>query len=70
MRLKLSCRDVTHLVLQAEDRRLSFADRLRVRLHLLVCRACPRFVRQVRFMRSAMGRWRRYAEGDVAPPEA
>jgi hypothetical protein len=70
MKLKLSCRDVTRLVLQGEDRRLSFAERLGVRLHLLICQACPRFVRQVRFMRGAVGRWRRYAEGEAASPEA
>lgn len=70
MKFKLSCRDVTHLVLKAEDQRLSFAERLGVRLHLLICKACPRFVVQVRFMRRAMGRWRQYAEGEGVPPAA
>jgi hypothetical protein len=60
--IRLTCRDATRLVLEGEDRRLGAAERLRLRLHLLVCRHCPRFVRQVELMRGAMGRWRTYAE--------
>jgi len=59
-----NCRDVTRLVLEGEDRRLSLFERLVVRLHMLICAACPRFERQVRLMRGAMGRWRTYAERD------
>jgi hypothetical protein len=64
MKLKLSCRDVTRLVLEGEDRRLGWHERLGVRLHLWVCEACPRFVGQVALMRQAMNRWKRYAEDD------
>jgi hypothetical protein len=31
-------------------------------MHLLACKACPRFERQVRLMDEAMGRWRAYAD--------
>ena len=64
MKLRLTCREVAHLVLAGEDRRLGTLERLQLRAHLLACRACPRFVGQVRFMRSALGRWRRYADGE------
>jgi predicted anti-sigma-YlaC factor YlaD len=64
MKLNLSCRDMTRLVLEGEDRRLGWGERLRVRLHLAICKACPRFVSQVALMRQAMGRWKQYAEGD------
>ncbi len=67
MKIKLSCRDVTRLVLEGEDRRLSWHERVRVRLHLFICEACPRFIGQVRLMRGAMGRWKRYAEGGEPP---
>ena len=68
MKLMPDCREVTRLVLQGEDRRLGWAERLRVRLHLRICKACPRFVAQVALMREAMGRWKRYADegGDGA----
>jgi hypothetical protein len=56
----IDCREATRLVLQGEDRSLNLRERLGLRLHLLVCKACPRFVRQVRLMREATGRWRAY----------
>lgn len=62
MKLLPNCREVTQLVLLSQDRQLPLADRLRVRLHLAVCRACPRFVQQAELMRGAMGRWRRYRD--------
>lgn len=65
---QLNCREATQLVLQGEDRPLTWPERLGLRFHLLICKACPRFVAQVRFMQGAMGRWRQYAEGDDAAP--
>lgn len=58
----INCREATALVLQGEDRRLALAERLRLRMHLLICKACPRFVRQVALMRRAMGPWRAYRD--------
>jgi hypothetical protein len=54
----ISCKDVSRLVSLQEDVRLSFWQRTRVRLHLSVCAACARFERQVRFLRTAMQRYR------------
>ena len=62
MRIRLTCRDAARLLLAGEDRALSARERLRLRLHLLACRMCPRFARQVRFMRQALGRWQAYTE--------
>lgn len=62
MILRRTCKQVTHLVLQAEDQALPLAERLAVRLHMLACQACPRFVKQVLLMRRASERWRRYTE--------
>ena len=64
MKLRRTCRDVTRLVLEGEERSLPLHERLSVRLHMLICKACPRFERQVHFMRAALGRWRGYAERD------
>lgn len=67
MKLLLKCREATALVLQGQDRRLSPAERLVLRLHLLMCKACTRFVGQVGLMRSAMGPWRAYRDGAQDP---
>ena len=68
MKTTLTCRDVTRLVLEGEDRRLRLSERLGVRVHMLICKACPKFARQLLFMRGAMGQWKRYSEGDGEPP--
>ncbi len=49
----LSCKQTAVLVSKACDRRLSWGERLAVRLHLLICRGCRQFVRQLRFLRNA-----------------
>lgn len=66
MKSTLNCREVTRLVLEGEDRRLRLSERLGVRVHMLICKACPTFARQVQFMRGAMGRWKQYG-GDEPP---
>lgn len=62
MRPMLSCRDVTRLVLEGEERTLSLGERVGVRVHLWICKACPAFTRQVRLMRSALGQWQAYRD--------
>jgi len=63
MTWKIDCRQATHLVLQNEDQPLGWSDRLRLRFHMMICDACPRFVRQVDLMRTALHRWRGYRGG-------
>jgi hypothetical protein len=59
-----SCREVTRLVLEGEDRSLSIGERFIVRWHYRACTACPRFGRQVQFMRVALARWRNYRDAE------
>jgi hypothetical protein len=44
---------------EAEDRRLSLLERVKLRLHLSVCDACTRFSQQIAFLRKAMREYRR-----------
>ena len=50
----LNCKEATALMSQAQDRPLSRAERLRLRLHLLFCRGCRRFNAQMTFLRRAI----------------
>ena len=50
----LRCREVTRLVSQGLDRRLSFGERVRLRLHLAICEGCVNFKRQAEFLRLAV----------------
>lgn len=52
--LKPTCREVHRLVSEGMDRELSFVERTRMRLHLLVCDACTRFSGQMDLLRKAM----------------
>ena len=54
----LSCKDVSRLVSQAQDRPLTGWQRWRIRTHLSVCDACTRFDAQMRFLRRAIRRLR------------
>jgi len=60
--LRRTCKDVTRLVLQAQDRQLPFVDRVAVRVHMVICDACPKFLAQVGLMRKAMDQWRHYRD--------
>lgn len=51
----LSCKDVAELASHSLDRRLSWRERLGMRLHLFICRACPRYVEQLRFLHRILG---------------
>lgn len=60
--LRLSCKEAAALLIAREDRALPLADRAALRLHLALCKACPRFERQLLTLRNAMKQWRGYAE--------
>jgi hypothetical protein len=48
-----TCRDAARLQSQALDSRLSGSKRFGLWLHLLVCKWCRRYGRQIRFLRDA-----------------
>ena len=54
----LSCKEATRLLSQAQDRRLSCGERIKLRLHLMACVACSRFSRQLAVLREAVSRFR------------
>lgn len=49
----LTCKQATRLASESFDRRLAWRERLGLRVHLLLCVACARFARQIRFLREA-----------------
>jgi hypothetical protein len=52
----LSCKEATRLVSEGLDRKLGFAERLALRLHLAICDGCSNFKKQVGFLRRAIQR--------------
>jgi hypothetical protein len=52
--MKLTCKEASHLLSQRGDRSLALGERIRLRLHLLICDACTNFSRQVETLRRAV----------------
>jgi hypothetical protein len=50
----LTCKDVTRLVSESMDRSLPLGKRIGVRLHLLVCKFCARYERQLLLIRDTV----------------
>jgi hypothetical protein len=51
MKWMKTCKETTELASRAMDERLSFGDRMAMRMHLAICRNCLRFSRQLQDMR-------------------
>jgi len=49
----LSCKEVARLASESQDRSLRFGERLSMRLHLLLCNMCSRYVNQLKFLKQA-----------------
>lgn len=65
MSLRRTCREAVGLLIAREDRPLPFNDRVALGLHLVVCKACPLFERQVNTMGQALRRWRQETEHET-----
>lgn len=59
-----TCKEATQLASDAMEARLPLGKRLGLRLHLWLCQACRRYVRQLRFLKRAS---RRAAEAVARP---
>lgn len=55
-----SCRDISILVSQGLDKKLSWRKRFAIWLHVMMCTRCRNFQKQTRFIRKAA---RHYIDG-------
>ena len=55
--INLSCREASRLLSASRDRKLGVGERVSLRLHLGLCKACTRFSRQLDFLSEAMKRY-------------
>ncbi len=62
--LTLHCEEASSLMSRELDEPLGLPERLAVRGHLLVCRSCRRFRRQLQFLRLALQRQNMRLEQD------
>jgi len=64
--LRRTCRQVAALLVAREDRVIQLSDRVAMQMHLLACKSCPDFERQLLTMRQAMKQWRNDADDDIS----
>ncbi len=64
-----TCAEISQLLSEAQDRHLSFGENLAARTHLIMCRGCRNYKKQLNFLRDAL---RSYAGGsrDKKNPDA
>ncbi|HQS99909.1 MAG: hypothetical protein B7Y26_03615 [Hydrogenophilales bacterium 16-64-46] len=51
MKWRTTCKETTELASRALDEHLGFGERLAMRMHLMICTNCTRFVQQINDMR-------------------
>ena len=64
----LSCRETTQLISESMERKLPLRRRVAVAAHILMCRFCSRYRKQLRFMEKAVDRLVE-SETEGGPPE-
>ncbi len=52
--MMLSCKDVTQLISRSMDTSLPVGKRIGVRIHLLICRFCARYEKQLLLIRETV----------------
>lgn len=50
----MNCKQATQLMSQAQDRPLTRRERLALKLHLMICKGCSNYNRQLSFIRKAI----------------
>lgn len=50
----ITCKEATLFILQNEEKKISFGDKARLRLHLLICKFCRMFQKQSLFLDAAV----------------
>lgn len=49
----LKCKQVSHLLSEAQDRKLALAERLPLQMHLVICEGCRNYGKQLDLLRAA-----------------
>ena len=53
----LSCKEVTHLLSEAQDRKITLSERVNLEMHLAMCKGCKNLKGQMSFLREACQRY-------------
>lgn len=59
----VTCKEVSKLLSQAQDKSPGFRVRFNLRLHLMLCDGCTNFQKQLEFIRIALRKYRNHDQG-------
>jgi hypothetical protein len=59
----LSCKEVTHLLSESQDRKLTISEKIHLEMHLAMCKGCTNFKSQMKFLREACKRYLKVNSG-------
>ena len=54
----MNCKQATHLISQSQDKSLGWRERIKLRLHLLICTGCSNYNKHMDFISKAMKQFR------------
>ncbi len=60
--LHLGCKEATLRCMKQHEEPLSFAARIQLKLHLLICKPCLEFSRQIQFIHQSILKFSNYEE--------
>jgi len=64
----LSCKEATELISQGMDRKLSFGERMGLRLHYVICVGCRATRGHLEFLQTATRTWRQHQDSTHPQP--
>lgn len=64
----IRCKEAAAYILEREDHPLAKGQALNLKVHLMICSACPNFEQQILMMRKVMRRWQ--SEDDLDQRDA
>jgi hypothetical protein len=65
----ITCREASQMISEGMDRTLSFGQRVRLALHLMICTGCSRVKQQFAILRQMAASYPVTDEGDEPPPQ-
>ena len=68
-RMLPACKEVTELISLELDRGLSFSEWMKVRLHILICTWCARYLKQIRSLHEELHKHEIPAEAPADVPD-
>jgi len=55
-KVMITCKEATYLISKDQQDKLGFSERFKLKLHLMMCKYCRRFLVQVNFITKAIGK--------------